>query len=79
MNLTILINGTSEDEKGLYDNDKEMLIVKGDYYHIKIDDRIEGIIQGIEYCGIEVNLNKLTIYPTNELFNKYNFYDNQDD
>ena len=79
MKLTILTNSTYEEEKGLYDNYKNILIVKGDYYHDKIDEIIKGIVQGIEYCGIEVNLNKLTIYPKDELFNKYNFYDNQDD
>lgn len=79
MNLTILTNGTHEEEKALYDNDKKEIIIHGDYYHDKIDERIEGIITGIKYCNIEVNVSKLIIYPLDKLFKKYHFYNNKDE
>jgi len=74
MNLTILINDTYEEEKALYDEEKKIIIAKGDYYHDKINEHIDGIIAGIIYCGIEVKVNRKTIKPKDKLFKACEFY-----
>ncbi len=48
------INGTLEDEAALYNVGNNEIVIKGDDYHDKIYEKIDGIIQGIEYVGIEV-------------------------
>jgi len=49
----IYINKHGEgDEKALYNiNDKEV-VMKGDYYHDKIDEKIEGFLKGLEYASM---------------------------
>ena len=69
------INGTLEDEAALYDVNNNEIVIKGDDYHDKIYEKIDGIIQGIEYVGIEVAVEEKIIYPDNEMFNVLDFYE----
>ena len=69
------INGTLEDEAALYDVDNNEIVIKGDDYHDKIYEKIDGIIQGIEYVDIEVTVEEKIIYPDNEMFNVLDFYE----
>jgi hypothetical protein len=42
MKLVIFANKHYEEEKALMDLDKKEVLLKGDYYHDKIDNVIEG-------------------------------------
>ncbi len=68
------INGTLEDEAALYNVGNNEIVIKGDDYHDKIYEKIDGIIQGIEYVDIEVTVKEKIIYPDNEMFNVLDFY-----
>lgn len=52
MNLVVYINDNFEDERALFDLDKMKVILMGDYYHDKIDDRIEGYLEALKDNGI---------------------------
>lgn len=78
MNLTKYYNGTYEEEAALYNEDTKEVITHGDYYHDKIDEYIKGIIRGIKYCNIDVNLQEKTIMPRNKLFKICGFNNNKD-
>ena len=69
------INGTLENEAALYDVNNNEIVIKGDDYHDKIYEKIDGIIQGIEYVDIEVTVEEKIIYPDNEMFNVLDFYE----
>ena len=71
------INGTLEDEAALYDVNNNEIVIKGDDYHDKIYEKIDGIIQGIEYVGIEVAVEEKIIYSDNEMFNVLDFYEEE--
>ena len=73
------INGTLEDEAALYNVDNNEIVMKGDYYHDKIYEKIDGIIQGIEYIGMEVVVKEKIIYPDNEMFNVLDFYEEEEE
>lgn len=47
MNLVIYVNENFEDERALFDKDKEKVMLKGDEYHDKIDEKIEGYLQAL--------------------------------
>ena len=72
------INGTFEDEMALYNVSNNEIVIKGDDYHDKIYEKIDGIIQGIEYVGIEVAVERKIIYPDNEMFNVLDFYEEEE-
>lgn|GEM_PF-2409617 len=80
LDLMICINGTFEEEKALINKENDEILCKGDYYHDKIDEKIEGFIKGLNYCGYEVIVNEETINPDNELFDSLEFWnENYDD
>ena len=73
------INGTLENEAALYNVDNNEIVIKGDDYHDKIYETIDGIIQGIEYIGIEVAVEEKIIYPGNEMFTVLEFYGEEEE
>ena len=73
------INGTLEDEAALYNVGNNEIVIKGDDYHDKIYEKIDGIIQGIEYVDIEVTVEEKIIYPDNEMFNVLDFYKEEEE
>ena len=72
------INGTLEDEASLYNVGNNEIVIKGDDYHDKIYEKIDGIIKGIEYVGREVAVERKMIYPGNEMFNVLDFYEEEE-
>jgi hypothetical protein len=80
MRIQKINNGSFEEEAALVDVDTNEVIVKGDYYHDKIDEYIAGFIHGLAYSstGIEV-LDTLTVTPDMELFKLCEFYDDGSD
>ena len=72
------INGAFENETALYNVGNNEIVIKGDDYHDKIYEKIDGIIQGIEYVGIEVAVEVKIIYPNNEMFNVLGFYEEKE-
>lgn len=46
--LAILVNEDFEEHKSLVNLDKHQLLMTGDCYHDKIDERIEGYLQALE-------------------------------
>ena len=79
INFIKFINGTLEDEAALYDVNNNEIVIKGDDYHDKIYEKIDGIIQGIKYVGIEVAVEEKIIYPDNEMFNVLDFYEEEEE
>ncbi|ALO79530.1 hypothetical protein HOBO_123 [Bacillus phage Hobo] len=76
MKLVIFENGTFEEEKALVDLDTGNAIMNGDYYHDKIDYRIEGYLAALKDHKIyEEEVPTEEIGKNHEYFSKLNFYD----
>lgn len=71
------INETFEEERALVEiSDGNKVILKGDYYHDKIDKLIDGFFKGLDYCGCNYEIQSdESISPNNNLFDKIGFYD----
>ncbi len=69
------INIYNEEEQGLYDENADLVIMSGDYYHTKISDRIKGFLDGLEYANIRKEVKVLVIGKESELFKKFGFVD----
>lgn len=58
------------------DNKVNKIVMKGDYYHDKIIERIIGFYEGLYYCAIEHKIEETEyINPNHKLFKKFNFCD----
>ena len=55
LNLEVVINKITEDQRALINVDTNEIILNGDYYHDKIYDRIEGFFDGLNYGEIHYN------------------------
>jgi hypothetical protein len=75
----VVINETFEEEKALIEvSDDNAVIFKGDYYHDKIDKRIDGFFDGLSYCEVKYELQEDEyINPKNDLFDKLDFYNDK--
>jgi hypothetical protein len=78
MKLIKYTNAEYEEEKALYDLDGEYIIKKGDYYHDKIDEWIDGFIQGLDYANEEVDLETKEINKNDAMFFELDFYYEED-
>lgn len=67
-------NGTFEDEQALYDKTNDKLITKGDDYHDKIYEYIQGILHGFIYSNIKYNITSETVNPKDKMFDILEFY-----
>jgi hypothetical protein len=56
--------GIDHSVAGLYINTK--LYKYGDYYHNKIDDYIEGFLEGLIYANVNFDFEKITLPNENE-------------
>lgn len=75
MRLKICVNDTFEEEKALVDLNSKSVLLRGDYYHDKIDEKIEGFLLGLDYCKIEYELlEDQNITPNMEIFQECDFY-----
>ena len=52
MDLVIYVNDNFEEEKALFDKNEKKVILLGDYYHDKIDERIEGYLEALRDFNI---------------------------
>lgn len=73
--LKVYINETFEEEKALVDLATMETLEKGDYYHNKIDTRIEGLLKGLQIAGVHYNVTEETINPEHPMFDKLGFYE----
>jgi hypothetical protein len=79
MKLVIFANKHYEEEKALVDLDKNEVLLKGDYYHDKIDHLIEGYILALVGFGIIINEDVPTEWINREhkLYDFLEFYDEE--
>lgn len=56
MRLIIIVNETNEDEAALVNFDTKEAIIKGDSYHDKIFNKIEGFLQGLDFAKYKYEL-----------------------
>lgn len=85
LKLQKINNSSFEEESALINVDTKELITKGDCYHDKIDEYIDGILYGLLYGNIDYEeLEPISVTPDMELFKLCEFYNdcsynNQDD
>ena len=77
MNLVIYINDNYEEEKALYDLDRKKVIIKGDYYHDKIDYLISGYLMGKDISKDNVKDIYVNDNHDPKLFKELEFYDGE--
>lgn len=59
LNLIWYINEQEDyGEQALVNTDSKEIVLKGDYYHDKISDKIKGFLQALDYAKVEYNLQK---------------------
>lgn len=77
MNIKYYVNEEFDEEKALVEikeDGTEQLIMKGDYYHDKIDQRMEGFLEALDYLEIEYSGNEeVKINHGHEKFDVLNF------
>ena len=74
--LKILINSTYEEQKALINTETNEVLLEGDSYHDKIDERIEGFLLGLIYCDYKYSLlDSEQINTDNKLFDVCGFSD----
>lgn len=80
MNLVIYGNKHYEEEKALVNVDKNEVILKGDYYHDKIEYMIEGYLQALKDFNIySFDTNEEWIDSNHELYNYLCFYNEEEE
>lgn len=64
LNLVTYVNAEFEDEKALVlkIGSETKVLVKGDYYHNKIEERIGGFLDGLNFAGVEYGFDSSDIY-----------------
>ena len=67
-----------EGEYALIEKDTNKILLKGDYYHDKIYEKIEGFLEGLDYCGVEYKLEFLGLSSDDEMFKTIGFYSEED-
>lgn len=85
MKLIIYVNEHFEEEKALVDIDKKEVLLKGDWYHDKIDVLIEGYLNALigfniytEEVDTEYIDSKHELYDYLEFYNEEDFEDDED-
>lgn len=68
---TIYYNEYFEEEVALFIDGK--LVVRGDEYHDKVSEFIDGVLFGIELCGHTVMKASQSINSSNEMFARCEF------
>jgi DNA-binding LacI/PurR family transcriptional regulator len=77
MNLIIYVNDNFEEERALFDLDREKVILVGDYYHDKIDKRIDGYLEALKDFNIyRDDVPVEWIKDTHKHYNLTGFYEN---
>lgn len=79
MNLIIYINSHFEEEKALYDLDKNEALLKGDQYHDKIYEKIEGYLKALQDFNVyEKSVAEEYIDSNHEFYQQLSFYNEED-
>ena len=79
LRLQKINNAIFEEESALMNVDTKEIIAKGDYYHDKINEYIEGIFFGLTYANIDYErLPDISVNPNMELFNICSFYNDDE-
>lgn len=74
MKLIIYINENFEEERALFDLDSGVEILKGDYYHDKIDETIGGYLKALKDFDIyKADVEQELIDESHALYIKLNF------
>jgi hypothetical protein len=82
MNLVIFENATYEEEKALVNLDTDTVIMQGDYYHDKIDYKIEGYLEALKDLGYikdTDHVEREEIGPANSWFIELEFYNDDEE
>jgi hypothetical protein len=75
MNLIIYTNSHFEEEKALVNLDTKQVILKGDYYHDKIDHLIEGYLQALKDYNLHNDeVQSEEINSNHEMYEELEFY-----
>ncbi len=75
MKLIKYVNAHYEEERALVDLDSKKIILKGDYYHDKIDDKIDGYLQALKDHSIyKDKVKRKEIDHKHEMYNELEFY-----
>lgn len=75
LRLQKVTNGSFEEELALINADTNEVITKGDYYHDKIDEYIDGVLYGLSYVNVDYEeLEARTVTPDMDLFKICDFY-----
>lgn len=74
MKLIIFINSTMEDEQALVNSENNEILLKGDYYHDKIDAQIQGFIEGLKFAEVDFIIEEKIINPGSDMFEKLEFH-----
>lgn len=80
MHLIVYRNGHFEEEKALYNKTTKSVIIKGDYYHDKIDYFIEGYVSALNEFGIYTDeVEEKEIYSDHFMYGVLEFYNDEAD
>jgi hypothetical protein len=75
VNLIIYTNEHFEEEKALFDLDSKEIVLKGDYYHDKIDFLIEGYLHALKKFEIyNKEVDEVNIDSKHDLYDSLDFY-----
>ncbi len=76
MKLIIFANEHFEEEKALFDLEENRVVLKGDYYHDKINEKIEGYLQALyEFNIYKEDVDEEWIDNTHDLYEAIDFYE----
>jgi hypothetical protein len=75
MNLIIYTNSHYEEEKALVNLDTKEVILKGDYYHDKIEHLIEGYLQALRDLNMyNGEIRNEEINSNHDMYDELEFY-----
>ncbi|MEC0031125.1 hypothetical protein CON01_00810 [Bacillus thuringiensis] len=73
MKLVIYVNENFEEEKALFDLEKKEVLLQGDYYHDKIDAKIEGYLLALDIDSDDIAHEEVD--SSHEHFKLLDFYE----
>lgn len=78
LKLLKVFNEEYEDEMALIDTQHDCIILKGDYYHNKIFEQVEGFFVALDYLNINYELKEEIVNKNHELFEFCGFCEEED-
>jgi hypothetical protein len=75
MKLVVYVNEDFEDQRALFDLERKKTLLVGDFYHDKIDEKIDGYLQALKDFEIyKEEVEYIWINPEHEHFEKVGLY-----